>query len=87
MNAEKENQFKDLLLSDKIDQAIEIYTGGVMPMGPDCVAMHEDCSRDGNKILVSATLTKGSNMRPPGENLARGETLISKGQMNAFQDM
>ena len=63
------------------DEAIEIYTGGVMPKGPDCVAMHEDCSRDGNKILVSATLSKGSNMRPPGENLAKGETLISKGQM------
>ena len=40
------------------DEAIEIYTGGVMPKGPDCVAMHEDCSRDGNKILVSATLSK-----------------------------
>ena len=63
------------------DEAIEIYTGGVMPMGPDCVAMHEDCSRDGNRIRILATLSKGSNMRPPGENLAKGETLISKGQM------
>ena len=36
-------------------EAVEIYTGGVMPMGPDCVAMHEDCSRDGNKLFVSAT--------------------------------
>ncbi len=63
------------------DEAIEIYTGGVMPMGPDCVAMHEDCSRDGNKLFVSAKLSKGSNMRLAGENLAKGETLITKGQM------
>ncbi len=63
------------------DEAIEIYTGGVMPMGPDCVAMHEDCSRDGNKLRVSAKLTKGSNMRRVGENLTKGETLISQGQM------
>ena len=63
------------------DEAIEIYTGGVMPMGPDCVAMHEDCSRDGNRIRVLAALSKGSNMRPPGENLAKGETVVSKGQM------
>ena len=62
-------------------EAIEIYTGGVMPMGPDCVAMHEDCKRDGNKLFVSAKLFKGSNMRAAGENLAKGETLISQGQM------
>ena len=63
------------------DEAIEIYTGGVMPMGADCVAMHEDCSRDGNKLFVSATLTEGSNIRLAGENLAKGETLVAKGQM------
>ncbi|XDZ63364.1 gephyrin-like molybdotransferase Glp [Alphaproteobacteria bacterium LSUCC0396] len=63
------------------DEAIEIYTGGVMPQGPDCVAMHEDCTRSGDNVVIAAKLTKGSNMRPPGENLAKGEIVIAKGQM------
>lgn len=62
-------------------EAIEIYTGGVMPQGPDCVAMHEDCTRSGDNVVIAAKLTKGSNMRPPGENLAKGEIVIAKGQM------
>jgi len=53
----------------------------VMPQGPDCVAMHEDCTRSGDNVVIAAKLTKGSNMRPPGENLAKGEIVIAKGQM------
>ena len=30
-----------------VDEAIEIYTGAIMPDGPDCVAMHENCDRKG----------------------------------------
>ena len=63
------------------DDAIEIYTGGIMPAGPDCVAMHEESSRNGDKVVISVKLSKGSNMRPAGENLAKGETLITKGQI------
>jgi molybdopterin molybdotransferase len=62
------------------DEAIEIYTGGVMPTGPDCVAMHEECIRDGDTVLIRAKLSSGSNMRPPGENLGRGEAVIKIGQ-------
>jgi len=62
------------------DEAIEIYTGAIMPSGPDCVAMHEDCLRDGDQVVINKSLKPGSNMRPPGENLAKGEAVISKGQ-------
>ena len=64
-----------------VGEAIEIYTGAVMPSGPDCVAMHEDCTRTGDDVVIAAKLAKNSNMRPPGENLAKGETVIAKGQM------
>ena len=63
------------------DEAIEIYTGSVMPSGVNCVAMHEHCERNGNQVLVSSKLSKGSNMRPPGENLAKGENAIIKGEL------
>ena len=62
------------------DEAIEIYTGAIMPDGPDCVAMHEDCNRKGQFVVIQKALKAGSNMRPPGENLAKGEALIAKGQ-------
>ena len=62
-------------------EAIEIYTGAVMPSGPDCVAMHENCARIGDAVVIAAKLSKESNMRPPGENLAKGEVVITKGQM------
>ena len=61
------------------DEAIEIYTGAIMPDGPDCVAMHEDCSRKGHSVVIHKPLKAGSNMRPPGENLAKGEAVITKG--------
>ena len=62
------------------DEAIEIYTGAIMPDGPDCVAMHEDCDRKGQSVVIQKPLKAGSNMRPPGENLAKGEAVIAKGQ-------
>ncbi|MGB1684642.1 MAG: molybdopterin molybdenumtransferase MoeA, partial [Candidatus Puniceispirillaceae bacterium] len=61
------------------DEAIEIYTGAIMPNGPDCVAMHEDCDRKGQFVVIQKPLKAGSNMRPPGENLAKGEAVITKG--------
>ena len=61
-------------------EAIEIYTGAIMPSGPDCVAMHEDCQRNGDQVVINKSLKPGSNMRPPGENLAKGEAVITKGQ-------
>ena len=62
-------------------EAVEIYTGAVMPSGPDCVAMHDDCSRTCDTVVIKAKLSKASNMRTPGENLAKGEIIITKGQM------
>ena len=62
------------------DEAIEIYTGAIMPPGPDCVVMHEDCVRSGQFVVIQKPLKAGSNMRPPGENLAKGEAVIAKGQ-------
>ena len=62
------------------DEAIEIYTGAIMPDGPDCVAMHEDCNRKGQSVVIQKPIKAGSNMRPPGENLAKGEVVITKGQ-------
>ena len=36
------------------DEAIEIYTGAIMPDGPDCVVMHEDCDRKGHFVVIKS---------------------------------
>ena len=61
------------------DEAIEIYTGAVMPDGVNAVAMHEDCTRTGNHVRLDKALQMGANNRPAGENLAVGEMILSAG--------
>ena len=62
------------------EQAIRIYTGAVMPDGPDCVIMHEDCQFDAAQVIAQIPGKTGMNVRPKGENLANGEKLMGAGQ-------
>ena len=34
-------------------QAIEIYTGAIMPEGVDTIVMHEKCKRLNNKVIIN----------------------------------
>ncbi|ADE40753.1 molybdopterin molybdotransferase MoeA [Candidatus Puniceispirillum marinum] len=61
------------------DEAVEIYTGAVMPDGVNAVAMHEDCTRHDNHVRFDKMLQIGANNRPVGENLAVGEIILSAG--------
>ena len=58
---------------------MRVFTGAVMPEGPDCVIMHEDCQISDVGIICGKQLKSGTNMRPAGENIAAGETLAAKG--------
>lgn len=62
-------------------EAIEIYTGAIVPEGVDTVIMHEKCKRVGNKVLVRGEVKKLQNIRPIGENLWKGETIVKKGKL------
>ncbi|MGB0689857.1 MAG: molybdopterin molybdotransferase MoeA, partial [Candidatus Puniceispirillum sp.] len=61
------------------DEAVEIYTGAIMPDGVNAVAMHEDCTRHDNHVRLDKMLQSGVNNRPAGENLAVGEMILSAG--------
>lgn len=62
-------------------QAVRTFTGAVMPDGTDVVAMHEFCqlNEKTNTVTLSQQLKPGTNNRPAGENLRRGETIIAVG--------
>ena len=60
-------------------EAVRVFTGAVMPNGPDCVLMHEDCLVSDAGVVCTKQLQPGTNMRPAGENLAAGERLAQTG--------
>ena len=63
-------------------QAVRIFTGAIMPIGPDAVAMHEHCKADtaSETVQINTSLKSGSNSRPAGENIRNGETIITAGK-------
>lgn len=70
--------------------AAALYTGGIMPMGPDCVFMHEVCTlKDGHVQIAPSDkpYRRGLNIRPAGENLRRGEICLGAGRKISPQDI
>ncbi len=67
--------------------AVRIFTGAIMPNGPDCVFMHEDCDEKNGFVRCSLPPKKGLNIRSKGENLITGEALLSAGQKITSADI
>ncbi|MGN8543877.1 molybdopterin molybdotransferase MoeA [Bradyrhizobium sp. 13971] len=69
-------------------QAVRIFTGAPMPDGTDTVFMQEDVRIDdaGNVILPSG-LKVGANVRPSGEDIARGHVALASGRRLRPQDI
>jgi len=60
-------------------EAIEVTTGAPLPEGCDAVIKFEDISREGDQILVTASLRSGENIILQGEDVKEGETILVKG--------
>ncbi|MEK9725382.1 MAG: gephyrin-like molybdotransferase Glp, partial [Rhodospirillaceae bacterium] len=60
-------------------EAIRIFTGAPMPDGPDTVFMEEDCTPDGDFVILPAGLKKGSNRRKRGEDIEAGRIIVQAG--------
>lgn len=69
--------------------AARIFTGAVMPPNADTVVMQEDCrpEEDGAIVTIPAGLKQGANRRLAGEDLAKGDELLSPGQNLRPQDI
>ncbi|WP_428245904.1 molybdopterin molybdotransferase MoeA [Ferrovibrio sp.] len=66
--------------------AIRVLTGAVMPLGeagshPDTVMMQEDCTRDGDSVLIKPGIKRGANRRLAGEDLKAGQTVLPAGRI------
>jgi len=60
-------------------QAARILTGAPIPPGADCVVIQEDCQVNNNQITLSGPVKSGANIRPAGDDIRRGSTVLSQG--------
>jgi molybdopterin molybdotransferase len=68
-------------------QAARIFTGGVMPAGSDTVVIQENTTRDGDKVTIQKTATKGRNVRGQGIDFSKDEILLSNGRRLTDRDL
>ena len=61
-------------------RARRIFTGAVMPPGPDTVMMQEDCELTDAGVVVQPGIRRGANRRPAGEDVARGAVAVPAGR-------
>ena len=61
-------------------RALRIFTGAVMPDGPDTVLMQEDCTLEADRVTVQPGIRRGANRRTAGEDIARGAVALAAGR-------
>jgi len=62
-------------------QAIRIMTGAPIPPGADTVVMVEDTEEAGEAVRVFQGIPAGENIRRAGEDVKKGDRVISKGSV------
>jgi molybdopterin molybdotransferase len=62
-------------------QALRIFTGAAIPAGADCVAMQEDCRRDGNLVSIDTPIAPGTHIRRAGIDFHQGQVLLKAGTL------
>ncbi len=67
--------------------ALRIFTGAPMPEGPDTVMMQEDCSREGDLVVIAPGIRRGANRRLAGEDIRAGSRVLAAGQRLRAQDV
>ncbi|BCA54389.1 Molybdopterin biosynthesis protein MoeA [Nitrospira sp. KM1] len=60
-------------------QAIRIMTGAPIPKGADTVLKVEDTEHTAESVRVFKPEARGSNIRPQGEDVKKGERIIERG--------
>ena len=66
-------------------RAFRVFTGAMIPggegdTGPDTVIMQEDCRSVGDRVWVPSGVPKGANVRPLGEDVSAGATVLKAGR-------
>lgn len=68
-------------------QAQRIFTGAVLPEGPDTVMMQEDCTVAEGRVIMRPGIGRGANRRRAGEDIGRGAVAFTAGKRLAPPDV
>lgn len=60
-------------------QCVRIMTGAMLPQGADTVVMQEHARREGDSVYVGSGEQPGQHVRPRGEELRAGDTVLHPG--------
>jgi len=64
----------------KKNQAIKVMTGGMVPNSCNAVIMKELVKVDNEKIIVNSIIVENQNIRFPGEDILKNQTVLHKGK-------
>lgn len=69
------------------NEAVRIFTGGMIPAGADAVVIQEDTSRDGDVVSINEAAQLGRHIRKAGIDFREGDTLLRKGTLLSDRDL
>lgn len=67
--------------------AARIFTGAPLPLGADAVVMQENCSQSECGVAITGPIEPGQNVRPCGQDIARGSIVLRRGRVLRPQDL
>src|SRR3979411_3174336 len=69
------------------DEAVRIFTGGVIPDGADAVVIQEDTVVESGGITIPEAAIPGRHIRPAGIDFRKGDVLLARGTRLADRDL
>jgi len=60
-------------------ETVRVFTGAPIPTGADAVVMQEDCTREGDEVVVNVDVDPGEFVRRRGCDLPEGQKILSRG--------
>jgi molybdopterin molybdotransferase len=69
------------------NEAVRIFTGGVIPGGADAVIIQEDTAADGDHITITEAARPGRHIRPAGIDFREGDLLLTRGSRLTDRDL
>lgn len=68
-------------------EAMGIMTGAPLPPGADAVVPIEEVAEQGDNVLIRSAPRPGAHVRPAGESVRAGETVLTAGRMLGAADV
>jgi molybdopterin molybdotransferase len=71
----------------RAEQAVRIFTGGMVPDGADAVVIQEDTDQGNCVVVIKAAARAGRHIRPAGQDFQRGDVLVRAGRCLTARDI